>query len=286
MRVYFATPIDFANYEVHGSLRREHIRTLLTAEGHTVYDPSAGWHVGGTVNESDARAIEGTNRQALRRSDVIVAWLPEGVQTQGVPAEIEFATRNQGIPAIVIGSVGVSLMSNSMVSVLPEDQIGYLGKWVDLAAEQLDRTTEYQIPYSAPEGVDLTHAHPGDAGVDLRASEDTLINPGEHTFVPSGVKIRLPSATFGWIVARSSTFGNHGLLVLPGVIDEQYQGELGISCVNLTSLPHRVRKGERLGQLLLLSNFWRGHELKRVDEENVFPNPSSRGSNGFGSSGR
>lgn len=286
MRVYYATPIDFANYEVHGSLRREHIRTLLTAEGHTVYDPSAGWHVGGTITEADARAIEGTNRQALRRSDVIVAWLPEGVQTQGVPAEIEFATRNQGIPAIVIGSVGVSLMSNSMVSILPEDQIGYLGKWVDLAAEQLDRTTEYQIPYSAPEGTGLDHAYPGDAGVDLRASADVFIPSGKSIPIPTGVKIELPSGTFGWVVARSSTWGTHGLMVMPGIIDENYQGELFVMAVNAGPETVTVGIGTRIAQLLLLPNMWPGFNLVRVDEENVFPNPSSRGSNGFGSSGR
>jgi dUTP pyrophosphatase len=285
MRVYYATPIDFANYEAHASMRREHIRQKLIDAGHTVYDPSRAWHVA-EVTEQDARAIEGTNRQALRRSDIIVAWLPEGIQTQGVPAEVEFATRNQGIPAIVIGHAGVSVMSNSLVSIMPEDQVEKLEAWIELAVTSVDRTAEYRIPYSAPEGVDLTHAHPGDAGVDLRASTDVLINPGEQMFVPSGVKIRLPAATFGWIVARSSTFGNHGLIVLPGIIDASYQGELGISCVNLTRFPHRVKAGERLGQLLLLSNFWGGHELTRTDEENVFPNRSSRGAAGFGSSGR
>jgi dUTP pyrophosphatase len=285
MRCYLATPIDFAGGMNAGF--RTKIRTMLTDAGHTVYDPSAGWHVGsGSVNETDARAIEGTNRQALRRSDVVVAWLPEGVVSHGVPAEIEFATRNQGIPAIVVGKAGVSLMSNPLVSILPEERLGLLARWIDLAVDKFDRSTEYRIRYSAPKDVTLEHAHPGDAGVDLRASEDVLINPGEQMFVPSGVKIALPSGTFGWIVARSSTFGNHGLLVLPGIIDEQYQGELGISCVNLTKLPHRVRAGERLGQMLLLANFWRGFELDRVDEENVFPFPTSRGTGGFGSSGR
>jgi dUTP pyrophosphatase len=283
--VYLATPIDFANYELDQERMIDRIRYKLMRAGHTIYDPSRGWHVS-EMTEENARAIEGTNRQALRRSDVMVAWLPEGVVSHGVPAEIEFATRNQGIPAIVIGRAGATLLSNPMVSVMSEEKLELLTAWVELAAIRTDRSADHRIRYSAPDGVDLEHAHPGDAGVDLRASEDVLLEPGQQAFVPSGVRIDIPSATFGWIVARSSTFGNHGLIVLPGVIDEQYQGELGISCVNLTSLPHRVRKGERLGQLLLLSNFWKGFELRKVDEESVFPNQTARGSNGFGSSGR
>jgi dUTP pyrophosphatase len=283
VRVYFATPIDFANYGADASAFRDRVREKLIRAGHVVYDPSRAWHLS-SWTEADARAVEGTNRQALRRSDIIVAWLPEGVQTQGVPAEIEFATRHQGIPAVVIGHAGVSLASNGLVSVMAEEKLELLPRWIELAT--MNRISDHRVPYSAPNGIDLVHAHPGDAGVDLRASADILLNAGEQAFIPSGVRIRLPAGTFGWIVARSSTFGNHGLLVLPGVIDEEYQGELGISCVNLTKYPHRVHQGERIGQLLLLSNLWKGFELQRVDEDSVFHGPSSRGRNGFGSTGR
>jgi dUTPase len=36
-----------------------------------------------------------------------------------------------------------------------------------------------------------SYAHPGDAGADLRAREDVLLEPGQRRLVPTGVSIAL-----------------------------------------------------------------------------------------------
>lgn len=285
--VYLARPIDF--FDARGDQIRVQmeIEETLAKAGYSVYHPAYAWKVNGPLTEDLARCIASSNRFALRRAAAVAAWLPKGVQTQGVPMEIQFAARELGIPVIVIGEVGAMILGDPLISVLPEAEVEKIGRQLDLMVPDFTARNNPVIRYSGPpDGWQLDHAHPGDAGVDLRASEDVLLQPGEQAFVPSGVKIALPHGMFGWIVARSSTFGVHGLLVLPGIIDQEYQGELGISCVNLTKLPHRVRQGDRLGQLLLLANMWPGFALRKTDEENVFPHPTSRGAAGFGSSGR
>lgn len=281
---YFARPIDFANLTGDHLKFQSAIETTLADAGYSVYHPAYAWQVNGPMHTGLARAIESSNRFALRRAAAVVAWLPEGVPTQGVPMEIEFASRELGLPVIVLGKVGASLMGNSLVSCLPESDVEKVGRQLDLMGPDVRAKNNPTIRYSST--YELNHAHPGDAGVDLRASHDVTIHPGEYAFVPSSVKIAIPSGLFGWIVARSSTFANHGLLVLPGVIDQGYQGYLGITCVNLTDQIREVSTGDRLGQFLLLANMWPGFHLERTDGENVFPSPTSRGSNGFGSSGR
>lgn len=280
-----ARPLDFANYTPEQESFYYGLLAHLIGHGHTVYDPGAGWHVRGPIDVKLARTIEGTNRQALRRSDVVVAWLPDGVQTQGVPMEIEAATHQIGIPCIVVGRVGVSLTANSLVSVLDETDVAKVARQIELVqigAPQPDSL----ITYSAPEGVELKPAHHNDAGIDLAASEEVVVVPRETALIPTGVRVSLVTHSFAWVVARSSTYGQYGLIVLPGVIDETYQGELFVNTLNSTPYPVRVHKGDRIAQLLLLHNMWAGYGLQKVDEDRVFPFVSTRGDRGFGSSGR
>lgn len=282
--IYLATPIDFANNDSRALQFRSEIAHHLTEAGYTIYDPSRAWNVNGPMTESLARAIEGVNRQALRRSDVVVAWLPEGVQTQGVPAEIEFATRHQGIPAIVLGTIGVALTANPMVDAMAEADVAKLPRQVELALIG-GRMSDYFIRYSSTEEADLRLAHPTDAGIDLPCAETIVIPPGSSWNVSTGIKLELPSGSFGWIVARSSAYPNYGLIVLPGVIDQGYQGELKVNCLNLGSRAVRVESGSRIGQLLIMHNALAGYDLRRVDSDQVHPFKTPRGDAGFGSSG-
>lgn len=284
--VYLATPIDFVDYDSDREAFRIQLMNELVDAGHTVYDPSAAWHVQGPIDGDLARTIEGTNRQALRRSDVIVAWLPEGVHTQGVPMEIEAATRQMGLPAIVIGRIGVSLIANRLVTVLDEGSLEKVPRQIELLLIEGRARPDSVIRYSAPDGVELKPAHHNDAGLDLRASEDVMVMPHKTALVPTGVRINLPVGTFAWIVARSSTYGTSGLMVLPGVIDEAYQGELFANVLNDTPYPVRVHRGDRVAQVLLLSNLWAGFAITKTEQEYVFPYASTRGDQGFGSSGR
>ena len=128
-------------------------------------------------------------------------------------------------------------------------------------------------------------AYRNDCGLDLALAEDTEIPDGGTVNAPTGVAVALPPGTFGWIVARSSTWTRHGLLVLPGIIDEGWRGELRVllhrPVINQFRPPLELKAGTRLGQLLVLPNLVPGLRYAEADE---LP-PGERGEQGFGSSG-
>lgn len=125
-----------------------------------------------------------------------------------------------------------------------------------------------------------------DAGFDLVTSQDVDLAYGGYANIPCGVAIELPSDTFGWVVARSSTFNQWGVIVLPGIIDAGYRGELMISafrpsrsrvCASSDVIP----AGTRLGQLLILPNL----APRFTPTETDVLSASQRSLNGWGSSG-
>jgi dUTP diphosphatase len=126
-------------------------------------------------------------------------------------------------------------------------------------------------------------AHPGDAGMDLHASEDVVLKPGERASVGTGIAVAIPDGHAGFVVPRSGLAAKHGIGVVnaPGLIDSGYRGEIRVLLINLDpSDPFEVRRGERIAQLV----------IQRVEEASlreVSELPSSaRGEGGFGSTGR
>jgi dUTP pyrophosphatase len=124
-------------------------------------------------------------------------------------------------------------------------------------------------------------AYPGDAGIDLRAREDTLVTAGTAFKIPLGVAIELHDQTrMGWLTGRSTTSLSMGCIVHEGKIDSGYTGE--IHCfVTAQGSPVQIVRGDRICQLVVLAiepaRGWRVvSELKET----------SRGPKGLGSSGR
>ena len=75
-----------------------------------------------------------------------------------------------------------------------------------------------------------------------------LYNPHK---IPTGYYGPIPSGTVGLILGRSS-YTMRGLVVLTGVVDEDYEGEIHVM-VNVVKIGNRyLQKGERFAQLLLL----------------------------------
>lgn len=129
------------------------------------------------------------------------------------------------------------------------------------------------------------YATGGAAGMDLRACIDaplTLV-PGQVELVSTGVAIHIDDAGLAAVILPRSGLGHkHGIVLgnLVGLIDSDYQGPLLVSCWNRGEHPYTLQPMERLAQLVFVP-------VVRVEFDVVddFAG-SSRGTGGFGSSGR
>jgi dUTP pyrophosphatase len=131
--------------------------------------------------------------------------------------------------------------------------------------------------------VDLpSYAYEGDAGLDLRSSEDVVLEPFERRLISTGLAIAIPDGFAGFVQPRSGLALKTGLSMAntPGLIDAHYRGELKVCAINLDpSEPISIRRGDRIAQLVIqrvpVASLLEVDELDETD----------RGSGGFGSSG-
>lgn len=119
-----------------------------------------------------------------------------------------------------------------------------------------------------------------DAGWDLFASRDAIVAPGQQKDIHTDIAIAIPLHWYAQIKTRSSTMARTGLMVLEGVIDQTYRGELFFMVYNPTDKPVLIQQGDRLAQILFLP-------VPEVSWIHAPELPSSaRGNSGFGSTGR
>lgn len=89
------------------------------------------------------------------------------------------------------------------------------------------------------------------AGLDLGSTSHTVLRPEMGVQVlPTGIFGLLPKDTFGLIVVHSGAILN-GLQMFPGVIDNNYLGEIKVM-VSSPKLINTIIPGQRFGQLFLL----------------------------------
>lgn len=122
------------------------------------------------------------------------------------------------------------------------------------------------------------------SGFDLRAAVDEPLTlaPGERALVPTGIAIAIPPGWEGQVRPRSGLALRHGIALVnaPGTIDADYRGEIGVILVNLAKEPFVIERGERIAQLVIAQVPECMLELVESLDE------TSRGSGGFGSTGR
>ena len=122
------------------------------------------------------------------------------------------------------------------------------------------------------------------AGADLYAclDEAVTINAGETVFIPTGLAMEIPKGCAGLVYARSSLGAKRGLAPANkvGVIDSDYRGEISVVLHNHSKTAQTVQPGERIAQLVITP------VLTPVYEETDELSDTSRGSGGFGSTGK
>ena len=119
-----------------------------------------------------------------------------------------------------------------------------------------------------------------DSGYDIFAAEDTVI-PGEgQAVVPVGIQVAYITPGYWFrIESRSGLSFKAGILAHPGIIDNQYRGDLGTCLYNHRHTTYTVKKGDRIAQLVV----YRVYEAEIEWAEEV--HETKRGEKGFGSSG-
>jgi dUTP pyrophosphatase len=125
------------------------------------------------------------------------------------------------------------------------------------------------------------HGPDEDAGMDLCAVEDVTLEPQSPKLVPTGLTLELPPGYEGQVRPRSGLALKHAISMpnAPGTIDPGYRGELKVLMINLGREPYTVHAGDRIAQLIVA----RYEAVEWVESE---LGASTRGENGFGSSGR
>ncbi len=125
-------------------------------------------------------------------------------------------------------------------------------------------------------------AYSGDAGVDLRSTEDLVLKPFERCLVPTGIALELPTGYAALVLPRSGLAIRNGITVVnaPGLIDSNYRGEIKAILANMD--PHedfKIKRGDRIAQLIIIAV-----EEPRFEVVEQLSD-SDRGDGGFGSSG-
>lgn len=129
-------------------------------------------------------------------------------------------------------------------------------------------------------------AHKTDAGLDIMSPIDIVVPPTDadrqeigSAIINSGVHVELPPNTVGMLKSKSGLNIMHGI-TSEGTVDEGYTGAIKVKLYNFTSSPYRVRRGDKISQLVVLP-------CQYVDVELVNELAATeRGDKGFGSTGK
>lgn len=126
-----------------------------------------------------------------------------------------------------------------------------------------------------------------DAGYDIFASENITIPPESIRVVSTGLQMQMEEkyvsglTCVAKICSRSGLAAKHGVFVLnaPGIIDSGYRGEIKVILYNTEHVPHDIKIGDRIAQILFEKVFKPEIVLvERLDQ-------TERGNGGFGSTG-
>jgi dUTP pyrophosphatase len=128
-------------------------------------------------------------------------------------------------------------------------------------------------------------AHPGDAGFDVFSAEDSIFDINEIKMFSIGIIAQAPVGYHFKLCLRSSMGANRGF-VIPngfGIIDSGYAGpsdEMKMILLWTGKGEGKIKKGERVGQLILEKN----NDIEWEEQEDRNFSGENRG--GFGSSGK
>jgi dUTP pyrophosphatase len=121
------------------------------------------------------------------------------------------------------------------------------------------------------------------SGMDLYAAvdEEVILEPGRRQLIPTGIAISIPEGYEAQVRPRSGLAFRDGITLVntPGTIDADYRGEVGVLLINHGERSFRVRRGDRIAQMVIVPIV--RAELEWVEDLDETP----RSGGGFGHTG-
>ena len=129
------------------------------------------------------------------------------------------------------------------------------------------------------------YATEGSSGADVRAhlTESVVLQPGESTLIPTGLKFEIPQGYEIQVRPRSGLAFKHQITVLntPATIDSDYCGELKVILINHGKREFVIEPQMRIAQIVFSevthASF---NKIERVMAD------TARGEGGFGHTGK
>ena len=133
----------------------------------------------------------------------------------------------------------------------------------------------------SPLAVIPRYSKPGDAGMDLTATSKISNTTFQCTY-GIGISVEIPEGYVGLVFPRSSIRNTELILSNSvGVIDSGYRGEIKVGLINTTDKPFILEAYSKIAQLIILPC-----DIKAMKIIGKPLNNTSRGINGFGSTGK
>ena len=136
-----------------------------------------------------------------------------------------------------------------------------------------------QIEKLNPNAIIPTYAHPTDAGADIYSAESVVVAAGETKIIKTGIKIAIPKGYAVFLYPRSGMSAKTKIRLANsvGVIDSQYNKEIGVIFDNNGEEDYQINVGDRIGQFVIMP-------VPMIEWKETNIKESDRG--GFGSTGK
>ena len=165
----------------------------------------------------------------------------------------------------------ISEEAQKNMSSLPAFSLG-IPDYETIKIRKIDKDSTAETP---------SRKHKGDAGIDLYASHEVLVPAsGLPARVHTGHSIEVPESAVGLIQGRSSLAAKCGIVVLGGVVDHGYSGEVIVMLRAISGKSHKIEKGKAIAQMIIFPCCLRPIEY---DNQVMSSSEKDRGCKGFGS---
>ena len=128
---------------------------------------------------------------------------------------------------------------------------------------------------------------PGSAGIDFFVPNDldeVMLYKDDIINIPSGIHVKIPK---GYALVAQNKSGiaiNSYIKYTAGLIDEDYQGEIGLCLHNIGKIPRTITPGMKILQFILVP-VPNVQLNEKQDLESLYQETTERGEGGYGSTG-